>query len=292
MFLIRNRRDFAVITVLTAMSLSSCLVRRRTVPPPGQPGRHETRPLLKATKEELLTRVRNFSAAIQSFSMKTDMAPSVGGIYGGKVTDYPTITGYILFKRPEQIRVIGLDPVVHSTILDMASSGNDFRVSIPTKNLFIEGKNDAPATSANKLENLRPVAFRNSLLIEPPDPGVATLLEDDTDETKAVYIVFSIKRNGDDLRLLRNIYFDRYTLDISRQKTFDDSGNITSDTIYSNWKDFGGIRFPATIDLQRPLDGYELVLTVLNLKLNNAADVTEDRFVLNPTPNQQVRVLK
>jgi hypothetical protein len=270
------------------MSLSSCLVRRRTVPPPGQ---HENRPLLKATKEELLTRVRNFAGAIQSFSMKTDMAPSVGGIYGGKVTDYPTITGYILFKRPEQIRVISLDPVVHSTILDMVSVGNDFKVSIPAKNQFIEGKNDAPATSENKLENLRPVAFRNALLIEPPDAALATLLEDDTNETKAVYIVFCIRREGDDLRLLRNIYFDRYTLDIARQKTFDVSGNIISDTRYSNWKDFGGIRFPATIDLQRPLDGYELLLTVLGCKLNTP-DATEDKFVLTPTPNQEVRVLK
>jgi hypothetical protein len=187
--------------------------------------------------------------------------------------------------------VIGLDPVVHSTILDMASIENDFRVSIPTKSLFIEGKNDAPATSENKLENLRPVAFRNSLLIEPPAPNLATLLEDDTNETKAVYIIFSIRRDGDDLHLVRNIYFDRYALDISRQKTFDDSGNITSDTIYSNWKNFGGIRFPSTIDIQRPLDGYELVLTVLDLKLNKA-DTTDDKFVLNPAPNQHVRVLK
>lgn len=289
MYQIRNRRDLAIVTVLTAMSFSSCLVRRRTVAPPGQ---HENRPLLKATKEDLLNRIRDFSGSIQCFAMKADMAPSVGSIYGGKVTDYPTITGYILFKHPEQIRVIGLDPVVHSTILDMTSVANNFRVSIPTKNQFIEGRNDAPATSENKLENLRPIAFRNSLLIEPPPTDVATLLEDDTNETKAVYIVFTIRRDGDDLRLLRNIYFDRYTLDISRQKTFDESGNITSDTKYSNWKNFAGIRFPATIDLQRPLDGYELLLTVLDLKLNSAADVTDERFVLNPTPNQQVRVLK
>jgi outer membrane lipoprotein-sorting protein len=285
----RNRRDFALIIVFAVVTLSSCLVRRRVVAPPGQ---HENRPLLKANKAELLTRIRNMSKAIQAFSMKADMAPSVGGIYGGKVTDYPTITGYILFKRPEQIRVIGLDPVVHSTILDMLSMGNDFEVSIPTKSLFIDGKNDAPATSENKLENLRPVAFRNALLIEPPEAGLATVLEDDTNETKAVYIIFCIRSQGDDLHLLRNIYFDRYTLDLARQKTFDDAGNVTSDTHYSNWKDFGGVRFPATIDMQRPVDGYELVLTVLDLKFNGAAEVTEDKFVLTPTPSQQVRVLK
>ena len=93
----------------------------------------KTGQLLKANKAELLTRIRNLSNAVQAFSMKADMAPSVGGIYGGKVTDYPSITGYIVFKRPEQIPVIGLDPVVHITVPEMLSMGNDFDVSIPTR---------------------------------------------------------------------------------------------------------------------------------------------------------------
>ena len=218
------------------------------------------------------------------------MAPSVGGVFGGKVTDYPTIQGFILFRRPDEIRVIGLDPVVHSTILDMVSTGNDFRVSIPSKSLFIEGANDAPAASKNKLENLRPVAFLNALLISPPKPSEVPILEDASDETMSVYKLIFVERDGDDLRLVRSIYFDRYSLDISRQRTFDNAGHVASETKYSGWATHESARFPTLIDMARPQDGYELQLTVTDFKLN-PPDITDEKFVLNPPPNAQVRML-
>jgi hypothetical protein len=267
----------------------ACLVRKRTVKPPGA---KENKPLLTATKEELIQRIHNISDPIDSFNLKVDMAPSVGNLYGGQVTDYTSIIGYILYRKPDQIRVIGLEPAIHGTAFDMVSIGNDFRVSIPLKSQFIEGRNDAPANSPNKLENLRPAAFLTALLIRPPDPkNDLTVLEDDTNETKAVYILMMVRRSGNELIPVRNVYFDRYTLDISRQKTFDPDGNITSDTSYLNWKEYDGRKFPGLIDIQRPKDGYEVILTVMDLKLNTP-DITAEKFVLNPPPGVTVRTLK
>jgi hypothetical protein len=287
--LTRFRRNFGLLAALLFMffSSSACLVRTRTVTPRGQP---PDKPILSATKEELLERIHRVADPIQSFSLKVDMSPSVGAVFGGKVTDYPTIHGFILFRRPDRIRVIGLDPVVHSTILDMVSLGNDYRVSIPTKNLFIEGSNDAPATSKIKLENLRPIAFLTSLLINPPAPGEYALLEDVSDESRAVYKLIFLERDGDEIRELRSVYFDRFTLDISRQRTFDRSSHVTSETKYSNWSAQGGVRFPLSIDMERPLDGYALQLQVTEFKLN-PADLTDEKFVLNPPPNAEIRRL-
>jgi hypothetical protein len=277
--------------ILAAVAFEpACLVRKRIVKPPGA---KENRPVLTATKEELIERIRNISDPIESFNLKVDMAPSVGNLYGGQVTDYTSIIGYILYRKPDQIRVIGLEPAIHGTAFDMVSRGNDFRVSIPLKSQFIEGRNDAPPSSSqNKLENLRPAAFLTALLIRPPDPNTdLTVLEDDTNETTAAYIVITLQRSGDKLRAVRNVYFDRYTLDISHQRTFDSEGNITSDTSYANWKDYSGKRFPGLIDIQRPKDGYEVILTVMDLKLNTP-DVSAEKFVLNPAPGVQVRTLK
>jgi len=277
--------------ILAAVAFEpACLVRKRIVKPPGA---KENRPVLKATKEELIERIRNISDPIESFNLKVDMAPSVGNLYGGQVTDYTSIIGYILYRKPDQIRVIGLEPAIHGTAFDMVSMGNDFRVSIPLKSQFIEGRNDAPPSSSqNKLENLRPAALLTALLIRPPDPNTdLTVLEDDTNETTAAYIVITLQRSGDKLKAVRNVYFDRYTLDISRQRTFDSEGNITSDTSYANWKDYSGKRFPGLIDIQRPKDGYEVILTVMDLKLNTP-DITAEKFVLNPAPGVQVRTLK
>jgi hypothetical protein len=289
MHLVRSRRKLLAILPVLCIFLSGCLVRRRVVAPAGE---KIPRPLLTATKQELLQRIHLISDPIQSFTMKVDMSPSVGGIYGGQVTDYPTISGFIFFLRPDNIRVVGLDPVIHSTAFDMASTGNQFRVYIPVKSQFIEGKNDAPANSKNKLENLRPSAFLTALLINPPDPNTGiTFVEDDTSETKAVYILMTIGHDGDHYYPVRNIYFDRYTLQINRQKTFDTEGEILSETRYSNWTNHKGIQFPSTIDIQRPKDGYELVLQVTDLKINGG-DVTPAKFILNQPPGSQLRRLQ
>jgi hypothetical protein len=93
------------------------------------------------------------------------------------------------------------------------------------------------------------------------------------------------------LRLARAIYFDRYTLQIARQKTFDGSGTTISQTIYSDWKNYGGVQFASNIDIQRPQDGYEVVLSVLSMKIN-ATEVTPAKFVLNQPPGAHVRELK
>jgi hypothetical protein len=265
-----------------------CLVHRRVVAVP----QHENKPALAATKEELIQRIHDFSDPIQSFTMKADMSASIGKLYGGEVTDYPAITGYILFMRPDDIRVIGLDPVIHSTAFDMVSMADTFQVSIPSKNEFIVGNNNAPSNSKNKLENLRPIAFLHSLLITPPDPNTQyTLLEDDTNETKAVYILLIVQKEGDQLVLVRNVYFNRYTLQISRQKTLDSQGNIRSDTKYAAWKTFNGISFPASIDIQRPQDGYEVVLTVMDMKINTN-DVTPEKLVLKQPPGAQLKTIE
>jgi hypothetical protein len=290
MHLVRCRRElFFVIFALTYLSSTGCLVRRRVVAPQGQ---RVPKPLLTATRDELIAKVHQVYDPIQSFTMKVDMSPSIGSLYGGQVTDYPTITGYILFLKPDNIRVIGLDPVIHSTGFDMASVGNEFRVSIPVKSQFIEGKNDAATSSKNKLENLRPAAFLNALLIRPPDPKTEiTFLEDDTNETRAIYILMTIGREGNHYFPVRNIYFDRYTLQINRQKTFAPNGEILSETRYSNWADHNGISFPSSIDIQRPKDGYEVVLQLTDLKLNTA-DMTPAKFVLNQPAGSQLKRLQ
>jgi hypothetical protein len=293
MHVLKARRGLASFVVLVqllliSLLLSGCLVRHRTVVPAGK---KINQPLLKATKQELIDRVHAVADPLHSFQMKVDMSPSVGSLYNGQVTDYPTISGIVFYRRPGDIRVIGLDPVVHGTAFDMLAMGNDFKVSIPPKNQFIEGRDDLPADSPNKLENLRPNAFRTALLIEPPAASDITLIEDDTDETKSVYILMCIQHVGDSYIPVRNLYFDRQTLAIVRQKTFDPDGYITSQTRYSDWQTFAGVPFPTTIDIQRPQDGYELVLKVTDMKMNGP-EVTADKFTLAQPPGAQVKVLK
>lgn len=288
-----NCRRYAAALCLTlgvAGTSAGCFVRKRVIPP--TVGHPQNLPLLTASKEQLLERLREAFDPIQNFSMRADMSPSVGSIYTGALTDYATIRAYVLFIRPDDIRVIGLDPIVHSsTIFDMVSEGNDFRVSLPSRSAFIEGDNNAPPTSKNKLENLRPEAFLNALIIAPPAPDDLTVLEDDTDQNRAFYIVLILHQEQDGLRLLRSIYFDRYTLAISRQRTFDAQGSITGEMRYSDWKPFGPVSYPSTIHITRPLDGYEVIIDVLEMKVNTP-DVTAEKFTLEQPPGTKLTRLK
>jgi hypothetical protein len=117
------------------------------------------------------------------------------------------------------------------------------------------------------------------------------MLEDDTSEEKAVYILLIVRKNQDQLWLARNVYFDRYTLDISRQKTFDPVGRIVSETKYSNWMNYDGHSFPSLIDIRRPQDNYEVQLNVTTLRINSA-DVTPEKFVLAQPPGSELQELK
>jgi len=287
MLFYRDHR-WAVLVCVCLLPLSSCFVRKRVVTPPGY---RPSATLLSATKYELIDRVHRMSDPLQSFSMRMEMSPSVGSLYVGEVRDYATLGGYILFKKPDDIRILGLDPVLGSTVFDMVSLAETFRIHIPSKNRFIEGRNDAPATSKKQLENLRPVAFLTSLMIQPPDAKTdITLLEEDTNEREAVYILLIIRRDSGEPWLLRTLHFDRHNLEIVRQKTFDSSGSVLSDTKYSTWKDYAGFSFPSEIDIKRPQDHYEVMLNVLNLKINSA-DVTPEKFILNQPPGTELQVL-
>ncbi len=180
--------------------------------------------------------------------------------------------------------------MVDTTVFDMVSAGAEFRMSIPSKNQFIEGSNSAPAASSNKIERLRPAAFLTSLLIYPPDPMTdIPLLEEDTTGGEASYILLFIRHDPVD-RIVRNLHFDRHNLQIVRQKTFDAAGSVVSDTHYSDWKSYGRNPFPSQIDIKRPQDQYEVRLTVLSLRINSA-DVTPEKFILNQPPGSKLRRL-
>jgi hypothetical protein len=287
---LRRRPAWLALSLILLLPLSSCFVRKRVVPGPGA---HTNRALITATKDDLILRLHAIYDSIQSFTLRADISPSVGSPYGGELTDYATIRGIILFSRPDSIRVVGLDPVIHTaTIFDMVSVGREFHVSIPSKNRFIEGDNDAPASSTNKLENLRPMAFLTSMLIEPPDPKLDLLvLEEDTDETKALYNLYLIRQDKGELRLVRSIYIDRYTLNVVRQKTFTATGSVASETKYADWKAYETAAFPSSITIRRPVDGYEVVVNVVEMQMNPGS-VTPDKFVLAQPPGSQLEKLK
>ncbi|HEY3838639.1 MAG TPA: hypothetical protein VGL72_18800 [Bryobacteraceae bacterium] len=244
-----------------------------------------------ATKDELNARIEKIYNQINSFQATVDLTPSTGSVYKGEITEYRDVRGYVLFRKPEHMRIIGQYPVVRSTAFDMVSDGKEFRMSLPPKSLFVIGENAAPTNSLNKLENMRPQAFLDSMLIRPIEKGKEqAILLDDTDEDSSFYILL-VERNDDGGNIipLRSVWFDRTNLQIIRQVVYSPDSNTTSDTRYSNWTDFGGVSFPKTIDINRPTDGYGVVLDVVKMEMN--VPLTDQQFVLQQPPGSKLQMI-
>lgn len=281
----------AALALLLGISLTSCLYTRRVILRHGKPVSGAPPTLLVSTRDELNNRIAGYYNAIGSFQATVDMTPSVGSVYKGEITDIKDVRAYVLFRKPAEVRIIGLLPVVRSKAFDMVSNGTTFKVLLVSKNLFVEGQNSAPATSKNKLENLRPQAFLTSMLIRPADPNTESpILEDATDEDNALYILHFERKGGDGKPYIaRNVWFDRLDLSIVRQKVLDESGSIVSDTRYSKWQKYNDTMFPARIDINRPQDGYGMVMDLVDMKMNT--EVTSDKFVLTQPEGAQLQTI-
>jgi hypothetical protein len=280
------------LAIILGLTSSSCLFTRRVILRGGKkvtPG--SAPPLLSATRDDLNTRIGTLYNAINSFQATVDLTPSVGSVYTGQITEIKDVHAFVLFRKPAGIRILGELPVVRTRAFDMVSDGKSFRLFLVSKDLFIEGSNDAPPVSKNKLENLRPDAFLSSMLIRPAESrSEIPVLEDATDEDNTLYILHFLKQMPDGMWIIaRNVWFDRLNLNIVRQKVLDPAGAIVSDTRYAKWQVYSGVMFPAHIDINRPEEGYGLVMDVTDMKMNT--NLTDDKFVLNQPEGSQLQTI-
>jgi outer membrane lipoprotein-sorting protein len=268
---------YLVVVCLLSVGFSSCFVRRRVI---ARKGASTTQVLLTADRQTLLDSLTRQFEAVRDFNAEVDMVPALGTAERSKITEYKDVRAYILFRRPSDIRLIGLYPVVRTKAFDMVSNGLDFKLYVPSRNRFLVGKNEIEQASANKLENLRPQHFLDAMLVRPVDLKTEkVLMMNLTDEDNAVYIVPVVHENGNgQLQLSRSIWFSRYNLSIARQFIFDDKGNILTDARYSEWKAYDNVAFPKHIEINRPKDEYAVVIDIVKMDINKG--VSQEKFAL------------
>ncbi len=268
---------FIFILCLACGGLSSCLVKRRLIT---RAGSNTSQTLLLASRAELEQKIVEQYEAIRNFSATFDMTPALGTTEKSQITEYKDVRGFIVFRKPADIRIIGLYPVVRNTAFDMVSDGRDFKLYVPARNRFLIGRNEIERPSSNKLENLRPRHFLEALLVQPLAPAERSILENFTDEDNAFYILHVVhEAGGGQLELGRTVWFSRLDLRLARQITLDPAGNILTDARYSKWERFDGVPFPKHIEINRPRDEYAVVLDVVKMDINKG--VSDDKFVLN-----------
>ena len=290
------RRDGPVaLALFLALLLSSCgifsflLFRKKPLFRNGKAVTSQQK-IMTASRDDLVSRIGKIYDAINSFQMTVEMTPSIGSVYKGEINEIPDCRAFVFFRKPADIRIQAQIPVVRTQAFDMVSNGAEFKFYLNNKNIFFEGANDAPATSKNQYENLRPEAFLSAMLVRPPAQGEYPVLTDLTDSDNALYILhFILKLPDGELRASRQVWFDRLDLTIVRQMVFDPAGAIVSDARYSKWESYNGVSFPAHIDISRPIEAWGVVMDVEQMQMNKA--LTDEQFNLARPEGSQLQVI-
>jgi len=258
------------------------------------------RPVVQdATREELLDRYNLVAHNTKTLNATVELKPTAGSKYSGVIDEYHEVKAFLLAARPAQIRMIGQAPVVGTTVFDMASDGETFRVFIPSKHKFLVGTVAVEKNSSKPIENLRPQHLLDALLWPEIRKEESTTLREFNDEN-ARYYVLTVLRGGYQLEVLREIWFDRADLHVVRIETFGPKGLLVSDVHLADWLPIenapsqntqaapsdGLTSFPRAIRLERPHDDYKLDLQVTKISLNE--EIPSERFKLEQPPGTEL----
>jgi hypothetical protein len=288
------RRDLSgILLLLMAVAFAGCGGKVKVVkvtPPVARPV------VLDATREDLLEKYNATARAVNSLNATVELKPTAGSKYSGVIEEYHEVKAFLLAQRPASIRAIGQAPVIGKTVFDMASDGETFRVSIPSKNKFLLGSVSVERAGSKPIENLRPQHLLGALLWPEVRKEEIVLFEEFNEES-ARYYVLTVLRGGYQTEILRKIWFDRSVLQVARLENFGPRGLLVSDTHFSNWQavDAGGPetsasspaqQFPRSILIERPHDDYRLDLQIAKVTLN--ADIPAERFKLEQPAGAEV----
>jgi hypothetical protein len=231
-----------------------------------------------ATREELLEAYNLIARNTRSLNATVELKPTAGSKYSGVIDEYHEVKAFLLAARPAEIRVIGQAPVIGTTVFDMASDGETFQVSIPSKKKFLVGAVAAERFSSKPIENLRPQHLLDALLWPEIRKEESVTLREFNDEN-ARYYVLTVLRGGYQVEVLREIWFDRSDLQVKRMQTFGPKGLLLSDVRLAGWQPLDvAASFPRIIRIERPHDDYKLDLQVTKVTLNE--DIPYERFKL------------
>jgi outer membrane lipoprotein-sorting protein len=290
-----------IILFLGLPFLTGCLVHTRQLPQPKSAG-----PALDEGVTQLISGVNDRYNAIQTLSATVNFSAQIGGAKRGKETDTTSFGGYILLRKPNSLRVLGLVPVLRTHAFDLASDGNTFKLYIPVKNKAIVGPNTVTQKSANPIENLRPDVFIDSILVPLIESDRLVYLttgdvlsgsgktQISTPEYNLHVMMAAPEQDNATLahiiQVRRIIHFDRTTLLPDGQDLYNAAGEVETRVRYGPYQHFGNALYPGVITIERPLEEYQITISISKLTLNQT--LNDEQFQLTIPANVPTQQLK
>jgi outer membrane lipoprotein-sorting protein len=296
---VRRARRVATAALALPVLLSGCLVTRRKLPVPKAPS-----VVQDATSESLVKQLNDRWNALQTLNATVEMKATVTHSLKGESSEYPSIRGIILLKKPSMLRVYGRVPVVGTRLFDMASDGKDFVLWIPSKNEAIEGPaTESQTKSASQFENMRPGFFFDSMVVRGLEPGDEYYVTADTDTVEDAskkhlllvpeYLLNIVHRKpgSQELEPVRVIHFHREDLLPHQQDLYDQQGTLRTQVFYGAYAPYGENKYPSTITIRRPVEELQITLTLEKLTENAALPNEDFQFRTQMPEDTKIRRL-
>ncbi len=301
-----TRSRFLTLCLLGLPFLNGCLYHTRQL--------QQTRSAGPALDESVVQLVNSVNERYDSFNTlvaTVDFSAQIGGAKRGKETDTTSFGGYILLRKPDSLRVLGLVPVLRTHAFDLASDGANFKLYIPYKNKAIVGSNAVSQKSANAIENLRPGVFFDSVLVPAIQPDRLVFLTTGSRVTGSgkikvetpeynLNVMLPAPQKSEEpepgkapvrvIQAQRIIHFDRTTLLPDGQDTYNAAGAVETSVRYGPYQHFGNALFPGVITIERPLEEYQITITIQKLTVNQT--LNDDQFQLTIPANVPTQHLK
>jgi hypothetical protein len=279
------------------MAGCSLLPSTRHLPVPKAPENVQT-----VTPDQLVARLNDNWNALHTLSVQCTIHLRVVKSAQGLAKDYPTIPGFVLMRKPEFLRVLGQVPVIHTWMFDMVSDGKDFTLDIPPEKIAYKGADASKGKSPNAMLNLRPEFFFDAITVRGLDSDELYSVTADTETVEDpthkhllitpeyVLSVMRPKSESHELAPVRVVTFNRDDLLPYQEDVYDDEGNLATQIYYAAYADFGGIKYPATITIKRPVEGIEITLTTIKVSQN--VTLPDDQFQLKLAPDTKIQNLE
>jgi outer membrane lipoprotein-sorting protein len=290
-------RCIASTLILLLLTGCSLVYSKRKLPIPQAPSNVDT-----VTPDELVARLNQRWETLDSLVATVEIQASTLKSKEGVAKDYTTIRGHIMMRKPEMLRVLGQVPVLGTRAFDMASDGKNFTLLIPSKSMAVKGPNELRKKSANQLENLRPGFFLDALVVRglEPDDLYSVVTDSETIEDAARKHLFNVpeytlsisrrKSESHQLTPVRVVVFHRDDLLPYQQDIFDSEGNLETEVDYADYRDFESNKYPSRITIKRPLEEYQIVLTVDKVAQNQP--LTDDQFQIKIPDGTKIQNLE
>lgn len=281
-FSLTSARTHALLA-LTSVSLSGCLVTTHRFPIPIAPAITQT-----VAADELVAQLNKRWSSFDTLNATVDIRASQLKTKEGVAKDFTSFRGHILMRKPQMLRVLGQYPIIGGRMFDLASDGKNFTLYIPPRGKAIEGTNEVRKRSTKFEENLRPGSFFDAMMVRGLEPGDLYMVRADTetmvDASKMqllltpeyILSVMRHKQAEQELAPVRVVHIHREDLLPYQQDLYDVDGNLETQVFYGKYQKTGDQLYPSVVTIKRPLEEYQLVLTVEKVIEN--MPLTDDQF--------------